>query len=59
MILYLAVVVIMVRRQLRQVNNADFDEDRVVMTNKSGQTDIHRQRCKWNFDFGTKLNIVK
>ena len=43
MVVYLAVVVVMVRRQLRQVSrDEDEEEDRVVMTDKTGNTLIHK-----------------
>lgn len=42
-VVYLAVVVVMVRRQLRQVSrDEDEEEDRVVMTDKTGNTLIHK-----------------
>ena len=40
---YLAVVVVMVRRQLRQVSrDEEEDEDRVVMTDSGGRTRVHK-----------------
>ena len=40
--MYLGVVVVMVRRQLRQVTTFEEEEDRVVMTDQKGNTDIHK-----------------
>ena len=45
MIVYLGVVVVMVRRQLRQVSSyqeEEEEEDRVVMTDKQGHTEVHK-----------------
>ena len=40
-ILYLCVVIVMVRRQLRQVTlDEDDEEDKVTMINKEGKTDL-------------------
>ena len=40
-ILYLCVVIVMVRRQLRQVAlDEDDEEDKVTMINKEGKTDL-------------------
>jgi hypothetical protein len=38
--LYLVVVVFLVRRQINQVNEEEMEEDRIVMVDKKGRTDI-------------------
>ena len=38
--LYLVVVGLLVRRQINQVNEEEEEEDRIVMVDKKGRTDI-------------------